>query len=266
MAETITSSSNPAIKLARALNSRRRIRSRERAFTVDGTRLLPALIDGGLRLRILFVDSDRQHQIDPGLLDRVAAVAERVLLLNKQLFKTISVTEQPQPLAAIFEMADVGFPASSTFVLALDAIRDPGNLGTIIRTANAAGIDGIALLPGTADPYNPKSVRASAGAIATLPVRSFTSVGDITAVAFKPPPQIALADSSGCTEYDQVDWTRPSLLILGNEARGASRDTQQSVDIVVRIPINSTVESLNAAMASAVVMFEAQRQRRRSFD
>lgn len=266
MAETITSPSNPAIKLARSLISRRRSRERERAFAVDGTRVLLSLIESGTHLRILFVDDDRRQEIDPETLDQLTDAADRVLLLESRLFSTVCDTEHPQPMAGIFEIPELEFPQSAQFILALDSVRDPGNLGTIVRTAAAAGVDGLALLPGSADPYNPKVVRASAGAIARLPVRSFTDLDALVDETFHDTPQIAVADASATIEHDRIDWSRPSLLIIGNEAVGSGPYAQQRADIVVKIPISSTVESLNAAIASAVIIFEAQRQRRRGFD
>ncbi len=259
--ELITSPANPTIKLARSLH-RRRMRHRERAILVEGTRSIQAASEHGASIRALLIDASRVGDIDPVLLSRLRERAGRVLHVEPSLFLQVTDTEHPQPLVAICAMPEHPLPIDSTFVVALDGVRDPGNLGTLLRSSAAAGADGVALLHGSVDPWNPKAVRASVGSVFTLPLQQFASVPDIVERAFLSRPNVIVADSEGELTYDAVDWTRPSLLVIGGEAEGASEDVRTYADIVVNIPMAPGIESLNAATAGAIIAFEVARQRR----
>jgi RNA methyltransferase, TrmH family len=259
--ELITSPANPTIKLARSLH-RRRMRYRERAILVEGARAIQAADEHGAGLRALLIDASRSGDIDPALLSRLRERAGRVLLVEQALFHQLTDTEHPQPLVAICAMPENPLPADSSFVVALDGVRDPGNLGTLLRSSAAAGADGVALLPGSVDPWNPKAVRASVGAVFALPLQQFSSAHDIVERTFLSRPNAVVADSDGELAYDAVDWTQPSLLIIGGEAEGASHEVRTYADIVVNIPMAPGIESLNAAMAGAIIAFEVARQRR----
>ncbi|MCS6911107.1 MAG: RNA methyltransferase, partial [Anaerolineales bacterium] len=142
-----------------------------------------------------------------------------------------------------------------------DRIADPGNLGTILRTADAAGVEAVFLAPGTVDAYNPKVVRAAMGAHFHLPVLATTweelhmQLRGLTAW---------LADSAGGERYDRVDWTQPHALIIGSEAEGPSEAAHRFAAQRVHIPMPGRAESLNAAVAAGVLMFEAARRRQRN--
>ena len=155
-------------------------------------------------------------------------------------------------------------PRDASLVLALDGVRDPGNLGTLVRTAAAAAADAVALLPACVDPFNPSAVRASAGLVFAIPI---VRVGDLAAVAaswFVERPQIAVADAESDQRWDAVDWTQPSIVVLGGEALGASEEVRTYADMRVTIPMAAGVESLNVAAAGAALLFESVRQRRPS--
>ena len=142
----------------------------------------------------------------------------------------------------------------------LDGLRDPGTAGTLIRSAEAAGVQAVLFCPGTVDPFNDKVVRAGMGAHFRLPIRacrSWTHVQKYLGVD----KRLYLADASGTRSYDAVDWTQPSALIVGGEANGAS-DQAREAAMAVNIPMLGSAESLNAGMAGAVILFEAARQRR----
>lgn len=259
--ELITSPANPTIKLARSLH-RRRMRYRERAILVEGARAIQAAREHGAGVRALLLDASRAGDIDPSLLAQLSDATGRVLRVDPPLFQQITDTEHPQPLVAICAMPDHKLPVDSTFVVALDAVRDPGNLGTLLRSSAAAGADGVALLHGSVDPWNPKAIRASVGAVFALPLQQFASVQDIVGRAFLIRPNVIIADSEGDLAYDAVDWTKPSLLIIGGEAEGVSQEVRTYADVVVNIPMAPGIESLNAAVAGSIIAFEVARQRR----
>ena len=138
-------------------------------------------------------------------------------------------------------------------------MRDPGNLGTILRSAEAAGVGQVLLAPGTVDAYNPKVVRGAMGAHFRLPLESLDWPAIAERVAGR---AVWLADAAGEIAYDQVDWTAPSALIVGGEAAGAGQRAAELATGRVCIPMTGGAESLNAAMAATVILFEAARQRR----
>jgi TrmH family RNA methyltransferase len=144
-------------------------------------------------------------------------------------------------------------------ILVLDQLRDPGNLGTILRSAEAAGAGEVVLAPGTVDLYNPKVVRGAIGAHFRLPVADleWPAIGERVMGR-----AVWLADASGDMLYDAVDWRAPSALIVGGEAAGAGDHAAALATGRVCIPMAGNTESLNAAMAATVIMFEAARQRR----
>ncbi|MEX1158340.1 MAG: RNA methyltransferase [Thermomicrobiales bacterium] len=238
------------------------MRHRERAILVEGSRAIQSALDNGVRFRTLFIDASRVSDVDVQLLASLREAAQRVLLIDGPLFQQITESEHPQPLVAICDMLDADLPPDCAFVVALDGVRDPGNLGTLVRTCAAAGADGLALLRGSVDLYNPKAVRASAGAIFAIPARSYAHLDEVITRCFQERPQIVVADSDSETAYDAVNWRVPSLLIIGGEADGVSAEVRTYADLAVRIPMAPGVESLNAAVAGSIIAFEVARQRR----
>jgi TrmH family RNA methyltransferase len=143
--------------------------------------------------------------------------------------------------------------------LILDQVRDPGNAGTLVRTAEAAGIDAVIFGPETVDPFNDKVVRAGMGAHFRLPIRRCATWPAIHAL-LAPQQQLYVAQAAATQRYTAVDWAMPAALIVGGEAAGASTDTTTFAQAIA-IPMHSQVESLNAAVAGGVILFEAARQR-----
>lgn len=166
------------------------------------------------------------------------------------ILERVASTETPQPLLAIVQTRDVALPAHASLVLVADRLGDPGNAGTIIRSAEAVGADAVVLTPGSVDPYNPKVVRASAGSLFRVPVVAAT-LDDV------PLRRLGTSSHHG-DDYTAVDLRGPVALVIGNEAHGLGDDA--AVDGWLTIP--SAVESLNAAMAATLLLFEAARQRR----
>ncbi|MBZ0303815.1 MAG: RNA methyltransferase, partial [Anaerolineae bacterium] len=140
----------------------------------------------------------------------------------------------------------------------LDALRDPGNLGTMLRTAGAAGVQAVLLSPDCADPYNPKVLRAGMGAHFRIPLATLDWPQIATICA---PLRVYLADSAGGVRYDQADWSAPWALLIGSEAHGAGTQALDLAAARIFIPMSAATESVNAAMAASVILFEALRQR-----
>jgi RNA methyltransferase, TrmH family len=258
----ITSPQNRWIKLARSLHRRRR-RYQERAFLVEGVRPMHEARRAGVNPTVVLVDGESEDVRIRDLAGDFHEAGARVFLTNRVLIRHASDTEEPQGILGVFPMFDHGMVAGpeepALFVIA-DRIRDPGNLGTLMRTALGAGAHALLVAPESADPYSPKVVRAAAGAHFRLP---FAPMSWQALPAPLRECEIIGAESNGSTSYDDVDWTRPICLVIGNETQGLSPGAMAHSRLSVGIPLANNVESLNAATAGAVILFEAARQRRR---
>jgi TrmH family RNA methyltransferase len=188
---------------------------------------------------------------------------DRVRVLDRKIFDGVAQTETPQGVLGVFEMPSLLIPQRlNPLFVVLDAISDPGNMGTIIRTSAAAGVDALFLWPGCVDPFNPKVVRAAMGAHFRIPIQ--VRGKDHQALIESATGQRIVSDGHARERYDRLDWTQPSTLIVGSEAHGVSREASALATTSASIPMAAGVESLNAAVAAAVFLFEAQRQRRAS--
>jgi len=172
--------------------------------------------------------------------------------------KQASDVETPPGLLAVLPQPALPVPTAPSFVLALDGMNNPGNLGSALRAAAAAGVDGVVLPPNTVDPFNPKVLRGGMGAHFRLPSQRL-DWPEVAARYGELAAYVAAAD--GERPYFGVDWTRPSLLIIGGEAHGAGEAARRVAAGRVAIPMASRTESLNATVAAAVILFEARRQR-----
>lgn len=257
----ITSRTNPQVKTVRRLLSDRRFRHAEGAFVVEGTRWMGELAAAAIRPRALYVtaawaESDEGRELAARLDVATTPVSEGVMA-------AMSDTETAPGALAVVPMEPRPWPRTPgpdapTLLVILDAIANPGNMGAILRAAAAAGADGALLGPGCVDPYNPKVVRGSMGAILRLPVRAATweeIAGLATGL------DVWLAAARDGVAYSAVDWRRPSAILVGGEAHGASAAAERVATGRVTIPMRDATESLNAALAAGILLFEAARQR-----
>lgn len=214
-----------------------------------------ALAAGATPRQVLVRDDDAEaaRALPPGT--RYRRVASK-------LFDRLSDVVTPQGLLAVFPFPDFPLPITDhPLFLVLDRVRDPGNLGTLLRAAAGAGVDAVFLSAGSVDPYNPKVVRAGMGAHFRLPIHALDEQARAEIEARCPLRVIAAA--AGAVPYDQVDWRQPAVLIIGAEAAGVGDDGINLGTMTATIPLAAGVESLNAGVAGAVILFEAARQRRR---
>jgi len=252
----ITSSQNPKLKLARALQGRPKEREEANAFVIEGVRLIEEAMTAGWRFQfVLFSDGLSERGQD--LLKVLAAHRVEVEEVAGDLLQKVSDTETPQGILAILEFSNPPISTSLDFVLIPDQIRDPGNLGTLLRTAAAAGVQAVFLSPETTDAFAPKVVRAGMGAHFNLPIHSLSwdEIRERTKDL-----KIHLADMDG-TSCWETDLSQPLALIVGSEAEGASVDAKQLATQKLCIPMTDNVESLNAGVAGSILMFEVVRQR-----
>lgn len=252
----ITSTANAKVKHIRRLQTEKRYRWRERQFVVEGTRWLTELLDASSPAILVMVTEEwLASAVNNRILQQVACPYQ---LVHPDVMAAMSNTETPSGVLAVVEMRPRPLPPNPTCLLILDAVTNPGNLGTMLRTAGAACVDGVLLGPGCVDPTNPKVVRGSMGALLRLPVHVLDWDELATAVAGM---AVRVATVDGEVRYTAVDWRQPSALIIGSEAHGASQQARELATGSITIPMCNTLESLNAAMAAGVVLFEAARQR-----
>lgn len=254
----ITSTANQKVKYVRSLY-RRRIRYRERQFVIEGVRLVREAFRAGIVPALLFYSEGVDST--PGgreLLGEMQKAEAPTFAVSERVMKTMADTVSPQGILAVVPFVELTPPPNLSLGLVVDGLRDPGNLGTVLRTANAAGVERVLLAPKTVDPYNPKVVRGAMGAHFRLPVAVLSWPEIAGALAGV---QVLLADARGGRFYHQVDWTQPSALIIGGEAHGASREAAKLATATITIPMPGGAESLNAAVAAGVILFEAARQR-----
>ena len=254
----ITSIANEKVKYVRSLY-KRRVRYREKRFVIEGVRLVEEAFRAGIVPALLFY-SERVEAIPggPELLEEIRKGESPVFAVSEAVMKAMADTVSPQGILAVVPFVALVSPFHPSLSLVVDGLRDPGNLGTILRSANAAGVEWVTLAPQTVDPYNPKVVRGAMGAHFRLPIGALSWPEIANALAGV---QILLADVQGDQAYYKMDWTRPSALIIGGEAYGASLEAKELATAVIAIPMQGGVESLNAAVAASVILFEAARQR-----
>lgn len=261
MLDEITSRTNRTVRLVRSLYERRSVRHRERLFVAEGLRTVATLIEQGCPLKTLLIDSDRRDDIPSELVDAAVDRDATTLLVAHDVFSGLADVETPQAIIGVFGVQEPRIPDAPSFVVALDGIQDPGNLGSIFRTCVASGVEAALLLPGTVDVYNPKVVRSTAGFFSKLPMMWATSTTALNVGGAKLPERVVVADSAATTSYTAFDWKPPFVLVIGGEASGVRHDWSKVATDRVRIEMAGGVESLNVAAAAAVLMFEARRQR-----
>lgn len=248
----ITSTQNNRVKLAAALQTQAKTRRKEGKIALEGVRLVrDALISGHKADFILYTSNNENLIADLHVKDA------ETLPVSDEVMRYISDTQQPPGIIGVFPLPAYQPPTAPKRVLILDAIRDPGNMGTILRTAAAAGVQVAILSPDSVDPYNPKVLRSGMGAHFRVPVVEMSWEQIETYCA---PLGVYLADSHGDVRYDEADWSAGWALIVGSEAHGAGEQAAKLASARVYIPMAAETESINAAMAAGVILFEAKRQ------
>lgn len=255
----ITSPQNPKIKLVRALSGRTRERRQAGAFVAEGVRLLEEALASNWPFRFALYTSglgERGQQ----LLTLMAQRGIEVEQISSKLLSAIGETESSQGILAVLADEAPQPVRPLHFVLIVDSVRDPGNLGSLLRAAEAAGVDAVFLAPGTTDAFAPKVVRAGMGAHFRLPLYEVSWEEMRTQVSVYG-WSVYLADMQGRSCWETAFQT-PLALIIGGEAEGATAPARALATQSVSIPMQGKAESLNAAVAGAVLMFEVLRQGR----
>jgi RNA methyltransferase, TrmH family len=256
----ITSTQNTKLRLARTLMGRPKERREAKAFVAEGVRLVEEALAAGWPIQyVLYAPglSERGQALVTNLKTNSVDVEE----VDQTVLQSVSETETSQSILAVLSIPEneIQVDTQLNFVLIPDSIRDPGNLGTLLRSAAAAGVQTVFLPPETTDAFAPKVVRAGMGAHFRLPIHSLTWDGIRERTSGL---KVYLAEMEGPLSCWQADFKVPLALIVGGEAEGATEEARQLVDNAVCIPMPGKAESLNAGVAGAILMFEVVRQRK----
>jgi RNA methyltransferase, TrmH family len=225
-------------------------------IALEGLHLVQEAVQSGLKLHTVFVRSG-----DEALLDGLRLEGPEILSVARDVFDGVSQTEHPQGIAALAEPPQFSidrFFQGTPLIVVAAGLQDPGNLGALIRSAEAFGATGMMLLPGTVSPWNAKALRASSGSAFRLPVQTFTHEEAFVILEERGVKVFAAVARDG---EAKPDFSGPSALLVGNEGAGLPEAWANRADVRVTIPLHGSVESLNAMVAGSVLLYEAMRQR-----
>lgn len=260
----ISSSQNDVIKRLKSLKSRKG-REETGLFYVEGFRSVDEAIKEKTDIAEIVVSQEfLSNSHNENILSRIDFLNITEHLLTDKLFKEITDTETPQGILAIMKIKKLdpdNIAGNEGLFLILDSIRDPGNMGTIIRTADAAGFSGVVVSRGCVDVYNPKVLRSTMGSIFHIPIYQFDDIMDAIRFMKSRGLRMLATHLEGNVSAFEVHMSGGVAIIIGSEAEGVSAEAISMADTLVRIPMVGKAESLNASVAAGILMYEAVRQR-----
>lgn len=263
LVKEVTSLANPLVKVIKAL-AQKKFRDQQNAFMAEGLKLVIDALDLGWQIKTLvFAKAGRGNAAVEKVAARTVAAGGTVLEVSEKVLVAITRRDNPQMVVGVFSqkflsLKDIRAQSDDVWV-ALDRVRDPGNLGTIIRTVDAVGAKGVILVGDTTDPFSVETVRATMGSIFAVPVAKATTEaflawrGGFSGL-------VAGTHLKGAVDYRSVDFSRgPMLLMMGNEQQGLPESLAASCDRLLRIPQAGRADSLNLAVATGIMLFEIRR-------
>jgi TrmH family RNA methyltransferase len=255
----------------RGLVQKRSSRWSERAFVAEGPELLRTALAAGWPVESIYLAPEGGADPDvQAACQQAVEAGARLFALAPGVLERVANTVTPQPVLAVLPMAEpdpaavLGAPAPGDLLVVMVDVRDPGNAGTVVRTADASGVRGVVFAGDSVDPYNPKTVRASAGSLFHLPFVVEPDAAALAASLGQAGYRTLASGAEADQDYASLEWTVPSALFVGNEAAGLDPAVRAACAGAVSIPMEGRAESLNVGVACAVVCFEALRQRRRT--
>jgi TrmH family RNA methyltransferase len=264
LVKEVTSLANPIVKDIKALSLKKRNREASGQFIAEGLKLVIDALETGWKIdTLIYAISAKGKPLVDKVAARVVASGGLVLEVTEKVLSAITHRDNPQSVVGIFQsrwmaLSDVRPKKGETWV-ALDRVRDPGNLGTIIRTADAAGASGVILIGETTDPFALETVRATMGSVFALPVVR-ASVAEFLEWQRRAGVNVVATHLKGAIDYRKADYAaKPVVILMGNEQAGLPDELAEAADIRVRIPQQGMADSLNLAIATGVMLFEARR-------
>lgn len=261
----ITSTSNSRVKRLANLIKKKKARDAEKVYIVEGIRMFKEVPEE--ELREVYVSESfykKEKDVIEGVLQGSSVKPE---LVTDSVYAHISDTKSPQGILCVIDQKEYTLEKiireDDPHMIVLEHLQDPGNLGTIFRTAEAAGVTGIIMDKGCVDIYNPKTIRSTMGAIYRVPFVYVEDLHEIINTLKAQNIKVYAAHLKDSASYDEPDYTNGTAFLIGNEGNGLTKETADLADSYIKIPMAGQVESLNAAVAATVLMFEVSRQRRR---
>jgi TrmH family RNA methyltransferase len=265
MPRSITAFSNPLVKQVRGLRDKKN-RRREGLFMAEGLRILTEARDAGHVPRILFYGSETRHSLLDALIGDTEAAGGEAIETNADILHKLSGKDNPQIVLGVYEEFPTDLSAidrtSAGLWIVAQSLRDPGNLGTILRTGDAVGAGGLILVDDCVDPFSVEAVRASMGALFTQKIAAVDWAGFLAWLRSGEGKLIGTS-LKATQDYQQPRYGRPSFILVGNEAQGLPEPYEAECDTLVKIPMLGKADSLNAAVATAVMAYEVINQWRR---
>lgn len=261
----ITSHSNPIVKEIKGLVAQRKHRSQSGLFVAEGLKLATDALDAGWGIRYLAVGPDAR---DNPVAQKAAAAAKArgalILEVSTAVMSAMTRKDNPQMVVGVYEQkilsaGDISAEGATVWV-ALDRVRDPGNLGTIIRTVDAVGGAGVMLVGDCTDPFAVEAVRATMGSLFHVPLARMTK-DEFKRLAGQWPGTVAATHLKGSVDYRTPDYAEPVLLVMGNEQKGLEDDMAEACSTLIRIPQVGEADSLNLAVATGISLYEIRRNR-----
>ena len=257
MNRAVTSLSNPTVKAVRALHMRK-AREETGLFLAEGLKVITEGVELGHAPRTLLFGRDAAHP----LLDRAIAATQaaggEAIEVTRDILEKVSRRDNPQAVVAVFEQAFTPLagiaPQAARCWVALQAVRDPGNLGTIVRTADAAGCGGVILVGDCCDPWSVEAVRATMGSIFAVPLAK-ASVAEFIAWRETWPGSVVGTLLTATTDYRAADYAAPTLILMGNEQQGLPPELAAVCDVNVKIPMRGRADSLNLSVATGIMIY-----------
>ncbi len=264
MHETITSVTNARVKRLVKLRNRRE-RDMSGVFLIEGYRELTRAVEARLAIREVYICPDLfLGENEQDLIERTVAGGAEAVELSSEAFRKVSYRDRPEGLIGLAEQFPTALDrlslSSNPLILVVESIEKPGNLGTMLRTADAAGVDGVIVCEPTTDPFNPNVVRASLGCLFLVPLAVSSTPGALRWLAERDIATFAATPDAPALHWE-TDLSGPAAIAVGSEQYGLTETWLQEAGMQIRIPMGGQVDSLNAAMAAGVVLFEAVRQR-----
>lgn len=261
----ILSTSNPIIKDIKKLK-RKKERWNRKLYIIEGVKIIDEYIEYIGKPELIFI-SDALFTVTGGieLFNKISGYGDNLIKITHRILEDLSDTENPQGIIAVANFNECKieevFVGKNNFIIVLDEVQDPGNLGTIIRTADAFNASGIILTDNCVDLYNPKVIRGTMGSLFHIPI--FIAENKVEIINYLKDRGITIYSTylQGKNYINKIDMTKDVAIIIGNESRGISKELLELSDYTLKIPMHGKAESLNAAIAASVIMYEVARQR-----
>ena len=255
----VTSLTNPTVKAVRALHLRKE-REENGLFLAEGLKIITEAVELGHAPKILLYGPDAGHPLLKKAMAATEAAGGEVIEVTRDILEKISRRDNPQMVIGVFPQVfaalDALEPDAAACWVALDRVRDPGNLGTVIRTADAAGCGGVILVGDCCDPYSVEAVRATMGSVFAVKIAR-TGVAEFLAWRKSWPGSVIGTLLSAAVDYRSAEYRRPAMVLMGNEQAGLPPELAAACDVAVKIPMRGRADSLNLAVATGIMIYAA---------